>query len=322
MSVSTLLSRQFLGPASELLAWMSEEAVTDVLVNGTQSLYVERSGTLVREPSPFERRQDLMDFLERILVPIGRRMDATRPYLDGRLADGSRFHLILPPLAPYGPVLSIRKGSSGPQAPLSSFGEAPLLEWLVSEFRAGKNLLISGGTGSGKTTLLTRLLETIRTEERLLVVEETGEIRLDHPHVVFLEARPSTPEGIGEVTLRTLIRNALRMRPTRLILGECRGSEAWDLLQAMNTGHAGSACTLHANAPLDALRRLETLILVSGVSAPLVAVREWIASAIHIVVQMKRTGAQRRIHEVVSLSGLEGDRYRYRPISVGSALGR
>jgi pilus assembly protein CpaF len=307
------LHRQFLGSAADLLPWMEDPSVTDLLINGAQSVFVERHGLLERVVSPFTDRAALMDFIERLLVPLGRRVDAARPYLDGRLADGSRFHIILPPLAEHGPLLSIRKSRTGVAAPLESFGEPPVLNWLTELFRQGGNILIAGGTGTGKTTLLSRLLDTVDGSDRLVVVEETSEIRLEHPHAVFLEARTATPDGLGEVSLRTLIRNALRMRPTRLVLGECRGDEAWDLLQAMNTGHAGSACTIHANSPLDALRRLETLVLTAGVPAPLSAVREWVASAIHAVVFLERKAGQRKIAGALRVQGMEGERYRIHP---------
>lgn len=303
------LSEQFLGAGSALLPWMNDPEVTDILINGVRSAYVERGGKLETIPPPFSDLPGFFDFLERILVPLGRRVDAARPYLDGRLADGSRFHVILPPIAPQGPFLSIRKSRGGSHAPLESFGEASLIRWLVGEFARGQGLLISGGTGSGKTTLLSRLLETVGEGERIVVVEETAEIRLSHPHAIFLEARPATPDGHGEVTLRTLIRNALRMRPNRLVLGECRGEEAWELLQAMNSGHPGSGCTLHANSPLDALRRLETLVLMNGRAVPLPAVREWIASAVQIAIHLEG----RRIREGVRIQGVEGERYRILP---------
>ena len=311
---SLSLHRQFQGSAAELLPCMEDPAVTDLLVNGAESVFVERDGLLERVASPFADRAALMDFIERLLVPLGRRVDAARPYLDGRLCDGSRFHIILPPLAAHGPLLSIRKSRGGTAAPLKSFGDARTLQWLTELFRQGGNVLIAGGTGTGKTTLLSRLLDTVDTHDRLVVVEETSEIRLEHPHAVFLEARAATPDGLGEVTLRTLIRNALRMRPTRLVLGECRGDEAWELLQAMNTGHAGSASTIHANSPLDALRRLETLVLTAGVPAPLPAVREWVASAIQAVIFLERKGGQRKIAGALRLQGIEGDRYRIHPL--------
>lgn len=292
---------------------MDDPQVTDVLVNGYQSVFVERAGELEKVPTPFENADQVMQFIERLLVPIGRRMDATRPYMDGRLADGTRFHVILPPLA-ASPAISLRKRRGAASAPLSSFGDATLIGWLVEQFQSGQNILIAGGTGAGKTTLLARLLDTVGPAERLVVVEETSEILTGHPHCVFLEARAATPDGIGEVTLRTLLRNALRMRPTRLVLGEVRGDEAWDLLQAMNTGHRGSACTLHANSPMDALRRLETLVLTGGIGAPLAAVRDWIASAIQIVVHLERRRDNRRIAGVLRVLGVEGDRYRIHPL--------
>ena len=182
------------------------------------------------------------------------------------------------------------------------------------DFLSGRNWILAGGTGTGKTTLLARLLEEVPAGERVVVLEETAELNPEHPHCLFLEARPPTPDGIGEVSLRSLLRNALRMRPDRLVLGECRGEEAWELIQALNTGHAGSLCTLHANSPWDALRRLETLILTAGVPAPLAAVRDWVAGAVHGVAHLERQGGARRITALVKIQGMEGERYRYQPM--------
>jgi pilus assembly protein CpaF len=312
--VTGVLERQFLGAAASLIQWMENPSVTDLLINGTQSAFVEQKGSLEPIPNPFTDRSTIQDFIERLLIPLGRRVDAARPYLDGSLADGSRFHLILPPLAKHGPLISIRKQRLAGSVLLDSFGPAEPMKWLADAFRNGNSFLVSGGTGTGKTTLLACLLETLPADERILVVEETPEIRTRHPHAVFLESRPATPDGTGEVTLRTLIRNALRMRPSRLLLGECRGEEAWDLLQAMNTGHGGSACTLHANSPLDALRRLETLVLLAGIQAPLLAVREWIANAVQGVVQLERTSEGRKVKSLLQVCGLEGERYRVLPV--------
>ena len=242
MNASGTLARQFVGRALSLLALMEDKAVTDILINGTQSLYVERAGHLVPENSPFTSVDSLLDFIERLVVPIGRRIDAAHPYLDGRLADGSRFHVILPPIAPDGPLISIRKHRSFCEPiPLGSFGSAEIVDWLRTQMQRRKNILIAGGTGTGKTTLLSALLSEIPPAERLGIVEESLEIRCPHPHTFRLEARPASPDGSGEVTFRSLLRNTLRMRPDRIILGECRGGEAFDMLQAMNSGHPGSS---------------------------------------------------------------------------------
>ncbi len=304
---------QFLGAAAPILEWLQDPQVTDVLINGNQSAYLERGGNLVSVVPPFSNRSEFAAFIERILVPLGKRLDATKPYFDGRLIDGTRFHLVLPPIAVAGPVLSIRKGRESVQAPLSSFGPADIIEQIQAHFQKGCSVLISGGTGSGKTTFLSRLLETVPTSERVLILEETSEIQVAHPHCVYLEARSANPDGLGEVTLKTLVRNALRMRPDRLVLGECRGDEAWDLLQALNSGHGGSACTLHANSPQDALRRLESLVLMAGIEVPLRVLREWVASSVGLVIQLVREDQKRSIQSVIKIHGLEGEKYRIEP---------
>ncbi len=301
------LASQLQGRAAALLPLFDDETITDILLNGTHSLFVEREGRLETRPSPFTDRGHFQDFIERLLTPLGKRIDAASPFADGRLVDGSRFHVLLAPLAVEGPFVSIRRFRRAEHATLASFGPPHVVAWLVEKLTGGANVLVVGGTGSGKTTLVTRLLDRIPPGERILVVEESVEIRPHHPHVLHLEARPASPDGTGEVTLRQLLRNALRMRPDRLILGECRGEEAFDLLQALNTGHRGSLSTLHANGCRDGLRRLETLASLAGFRGS--ALREWTASAVQIVVQLR----ERRIREVVSVRGLEGDQYRIQP---------
>jgi pilus assembly protein CpaF len=312
--MSSPLARQLLGRAAALLPWMEDEAVTEVLVNGVESLYVERAGRLCRETNPFDTREALVDLVERLVIPIGRRVDAAHPYLDGRLLDGSRFHVILPPIAPEGPLLSIRKlrPASAPIG-VAAFGPAPVTAWLREQVLEKRSLLLSGGTGSGKTTLLMALLAEVPEEERLVIIEESREIRTAHPHALSLEARPASPDGSGEVTLRALLRNSLRMRPDRIIVGECRGQEAFDMLQAMNTGHPGSLCTLHANGPRDALRRLEALALLAGVPIATRTLREWIGSAVQAVVHLERRGSGRAVREIALVRGLEGEVYRLTP---------
>lgn len=314
VSPLTPLRRQLQGKAGALLPWLEDETVTDVLVNGTGSFFVERHGCLEALAPVFSERAALQDLIERLLVPLGKRIDAAHPYADGRLADGSRFHVILAPVAVEGPIVSIRKMRDPAHCALESFGPPAIVEWLRSQVAQGRNVLIAGATGAGKTTLLARLLESVGEGERLVLVEESMEIRPRHPHVVHLEARPPSPDGTGEVTLRTLVRNALRMRPDRLVLGECRGPEALDLLQAMNTGHAGSLSTIHANGALDALRRLECLALLAGVALPVKVVREWIGASVHAVVHLERAGGERRIREALALHGLEGEVYRMTPL--------
>lgn len=313
------VDRQFIGAASRLLPLIRDESITDILVNGTHSLYVEKDGRLEYRPSPFDGPDAVFDLIERLLLPIGKRVDAAQPYLDGRLADGSRFHIVLPPIAAEGPLISIRKFRSPGAASLVAVAPGEVLSWLDEQLAQRKNILIAGGTGAGKTTLLCRMLDSLPPDERLVVVEETMEIRTCHAHALHLEARPASPDGTGEVTLRTLIRNALRMRPDRLVLGECRGGEAFDLLQAMNTGHPGSLSTIHANGALDALRRLEALVLLAGFSLPVATVREWVAGAIQVVVHLERRGGVRSISEILTVQGLEGEIYRITPCFRSSA---
>jgi len=307
------LEQQFTGRAEPLLSYLRDEGVTDVMVNGLHSAFVERNGELVAIPNPFVARQELTDFIERLLVPLGRRADAARPYLDGKLADGSRLHLILPPLAVEGPFISIRRPAPRPSDLRHAFGDSAWIEYLERSLRDRKNVLICGGTGSGKTTLASLLLESLPHGERLLLIEEAMELRVNHPHALHLEARPPSPDGLGEVTVRTLLKNALRMRPDRIVLGECRGAEAFELLQAWNTGHGGSISTLHAKGCLDGLRRLEGLALLSGLPLSHGALREWVASAVGVVVYVEREAGQRKIREIFEIQGLEGDVYRVAP---------
>ena len=310
----SVLRRQLLGRAAALLPLLEDDEVTDILINGPGTVFVERAGRLIVADSPFPDAPSLSDFIERLVVPIGKRIDAAQPYLDGRLLDGSRFHVILPPIAPEGPLISIRRARAGNRASLESFGPPEIVAWLRGQLSARKNLLIAGGTGSGKTTLLCRLLDEVSTAERIAILEETRELHCLHPHAVHLEARAASPEGRGEVSLRCLVRNSLRMRPDRIVIGECRGGEAFDLLQAMNTGHRGTLGTLHANSAVDALKRLESLALLGGVGLPLRTVREWVGSCVHAVVFLERTGDVRRVSEIAAVQGLEGEVYRITPV--------
>jgi pilus assembly protein CpaF len=302
-----------LGPLEPLLR---DPAVDELMVCGTGPVWVERGGRLEATASRFESEAELRHAIERILAPLGRRADEAEPLADARLPDGSRVHVVLPPLAPDGPVLTIRRFRPRGFAPadLVAAGTlaAPLLDFLGRAVRARCTLLICGGTGSGKTTTLGALAAFVDPGERVVTIEDAAELRLALPHVVRLEARPPNLEGRGEVTIRRLVRNALRMRPDRLVVGEVRGPEALDLLLAMGTGHAGSLCTLHAGSAAEALRRLESLALMAGVGLPLAAIREQVADAIDLVVRQDRgaDGVRRvvEVAEVVRVAGGPGVR--------------
>jgi pilus assembly protein CpaF len=297
-----------LGPLEELLA---DPEVEEVMVNGPDRVYVERRGRIEPTEVHFADEAELRNSIERILAPLGRRVDELSPMVDARLADGSRVNVVIPPLAVDGPALSIRRFAAARQGPadLVELGTLTpemrgLLEVAVRERRS---LLISGGTGSGKTTLLNALSSFVATEERVVTIEDAAELRLQQPHIVRLESRPASVEGRGEVTIRDLLRNALRMRPDRIVIGEVRGPEALDLLTALNTGHRGALSTLHANSPADALRRLETLALMAGVGLPHAAIREQLGRGFELVVHLERLADGRRvvaeIAEVVRVAG-------------------
>jgi pilus assembly protein CpaF len=297
-----------LGP---LEAWLSDRSVSEVMVNGPGRAYVERCGRLERVDCSLDAEQ-IAHLAERIVAPLGLRLDHASPLVDARLADGSRVHAVLPPLAPDGPCLTIRRFVV-PDVDLDAFdvgtrGRA-CLEALV---RAGWNLVVAGGTSAGKTTLCNALARAIDPAERIVTIEETAELALPQPHVVRLEARPANAEGIGAVTVRELVRTALRMRPDRLIVGEVRGGEALDMLQALNTGHEGSLSTVHANDPAAALARVETLAMFGGVGLPLAAIRAQIAAAIDGVVHVGRGTDGRR--SVRSVAEVEADGARVRTL--------
>ena len=308
-----LLLATGLGPLEPLLA---DPAVDEVMVNGHGSVYVERRGRVERTEVGFASDADLMHAIERILAPLGRRVDEASPLCDARLPDGSRVNVVIPPLSLGGPCLTIRRfrreGFS--LRDLSSGGTltAEAADLLALAVAARASILVSGGTGSGKTTTLNALSGAIPGEERIVTIEDAAELRLRQRHVVRLEARPANLEGRGEVTIRQLVRNALRMRPDRIVVGEVRGGEALDLLQALNTGHDGSLSTVHANSPADALRRVETLALMAGVGLPHAAVREQVASAVDLVVHQSRGADGRRtvqsVTEVVRVAGGVGTR--------------
>ena len=293
-----------LGPLEVLLA---DPAVEEVMVNGPGCVYVERRGLLEPTDVTFESEEELRNTIERILAPLGRRVDELSPMVDARLADGSRVNVVIPPLAIDGPSLSIRRFGASRPGPdeLVAMGtlteaERQRLEQAVAERRS---VLVSGGTGSGKTTMLNALSSFIAPGERVVTIEDAAELRLQQPHVVRLESRPAGVEGRGEVAIRDLLRNALRMRPDRIVIGEVRGVEALDLLTALNTGHDGALSTVHANSPADALRRLETLALMAGVGLPHAAVVEQVQSGIDLVVHLERQAdGARRVTEIAEVA--------------------
>ncbi|OVE81410.1 hypothetical protein BVY04_03420 [bacterium M21] len=298
-----------LGAIEQLL---DDDSVTEVMVNGCENIYVEKSGTLYRTDLSFGSDNQVLTAIERIVAPLGRRIDESQPLVDARLADGSRVNAIIPPLAVDGPSLTIRKfaKTSFVIEDLVRFGsltpEVGIFLDLCVKLR--KNILISGGTGSGKTTLLNVVSNFLPDTERIVTIEDAAELRLNQPHLVRLEARPPNIEGRGEIAIRDLVRNSLRMRPDRIVIGECRGGEALDMLQAMNTGHDGSLTTVHANSTRDALARLETLVLMAGFDLPLRAIREQIASAVSIVVQIARLkDGTRKVTQVSEITGMEGE---------------
>ncbi len=298
-----------LGPLEPLLA---DESVTDIMVNGPKQVYIERRGKLELTDIAFRDNAHVMNVATRIVSRIGRRVDESTPLVDARLADGSRVNIIIPPLAIDGPSISIRKFAKKKitldvmekQANIS-----PQMGTVLKiASRCRLNILISGGTGSGKTTLLNAMSRMIDEGERICTIEDAAELQLQQPHVVRLETRPANLEGSGEITMRDLVKNTLRMRPDRIILGEIRGSEALDMLQAMNTGHDGSMCTIHANTPREALTRLENMVAMAGVKLPNEAVRTQIANAIQMIVQIARMrDGVRRVTRVTEVVGMEGD---------------
>jgi len=287
-----------LGPLQALLA---DPAISEVMVNGPGRLFVERTGRLEAVPCDLDA-DAIVRIAQRVVAPLGLRLDRAAPMVDARLPDGSRLHAVLPPLAPDGPCITIRRFAVEVLT-LADFGvPVAFAEFLETLVRAGSNIVVSGATSAGKTTCANALARAIEPHERIVTIEETAELRLGHPHVVRLEARPANAEGVGAVGVRELVRAALRMRPDRLVVGEVRGGEAFDMLQALNTGHDGSLSTVHANSPADALARLETLVLLGGVALPLAAVRGQLAAAIDAVVQVaRRANGARDIVEVAEV---------------------
>jgi pilus assembly protein CpaF len=306
-----------LGPLEELLA---DPAVEEVMVNGHERVYVERAGRIERTEVSFPSEQSLRDAIERILTPLGRRVDELSPMVDARLEDGSRVHVVIPPLAVDGPSMSIRRFSAVRPGPRELVELGTITEELHDELAAAvgarRSILISGGTGSGKTTLMNALSAFIDSDERVITIEDAAELRLRQPHVVRLESRPANVEGRGRVAIRDLLRGALRMRPDRIVIGEVRGGEALDLLMALNTGHEGALSTVHANSPEDALRRIETLALMAGVGLPHEAIREQLGRGLDLVIHLARLsdGSRRvvEVAEVVRTAGSVGVRELYR----------
>jgi pilus assembly protein CpaF len=298
-----------LGPLEDLIA---RDDITEIMVNGPDNVYVEHKGVLYKTDTAFADDHQVLAAIERIVSPLGRRIDESSPMVDARLKDGSRVNAIIPPLSLVGPSVTIRKFSKTPLTVenLISYGSitADIAHFLNICVKIRKNILISGGTGSGKTTLLNILSGYLPAQERIITIEDAAELQLRQEHLVRLESRPANIEGKGEVTIRDLVRNSLRMRPDRIVIGECRGGEALDMLQAMNTGHDGSLTTIHANSPRDALARLETLVLMAGFDLPLRAIREQIASAISIIVQINREkDGSRKVVCVSEITKMEGD---------------
>ncbi len=298
---------QFLGPVRD---YLEDDGVTEVMINGPGEIYIERKGQLIRTDRSFSGPDSLMAAIRNVGQFVGRGIDRDHPYMDARLPDGSRVHAIIPPCARRGPYMAIRRFSRHMLGidDLVSRGSltSPVAEFLKACVIARKNIVVSGGTGSGKTTLLNIISAFIPAEERILVIEDSSELQLRQSHVLPLESKKPDRQGQGEVTIRDLVTCSLRLRPDRIVIGECRGGEALDMLQAMNTGHAGSMTTCHANGPKDALSRLETMSLMSGIDLPLTAVRGQVASAIEVVVQINRfPDGSRRLIEVAEVLGLD-----------------
>ncbi|MDX2084685.1 MAG: CpaF family protein [Candidatus Melainabacteria bacterium] len=298
-----------LGPLEPLLR---DASISEVMINGPHLVFIERGGRLVESKVKFKDNEHLLQIIDRIVSAVGRRIDETQPLCDARLKDGSRFNAIIPPLALDGPLVTIRKFSKDPlKIPdLIRYGSlteqaAKLLKGFVE---AHLNIVISGGTGSGKTTLLNVLSSFIPEGDRIVTIEDTAELQLQQRHVARLETRPANLEGKGEITMRDLVKNALRMRPDRIVVGECRSGETLDMLQAMNTGHDGSLTTLHANNPRDAIRRMETMVMMAGYDLPQRAIREQISSAVNVIIQASRlSDGSRKVMNITEVVGMEGD---------------
>jgi pilus assembly protein CpaF len=297
------------GPIQPLL---EDDTITEVMVNGARNIYIERAGKIQRVPVAFESDEHVMRVIDRIVAPLGRRIDESSPYVDARLPDGSRVNAIIPPISLVGPVLTVRKFARNPITleQLIEFGTITpeALQFLKACVESRLNLVISGGTGSGKTTLLNILSQFIPGDERIVTVENAAELQLRQEHVVTLESRPPNIEGRGEVTIRQLVINCLRMRPDRIIVGEIRDEAALDMLQAMNTGHDGSMTTAHSNSPRDTLARMETMVMMAGMELPVRAIREQVSSAIDLIIHEERLrDGTRKVVNITEVSGMEGD---------------
>ncbi len=298
------------GPIQPLL---DDPDITEVMVNGAQNVYAERGGKLVKTDVEFKDNNHILQVIDRIVSPLGRLIDSDHPTVDARLPDGSRVNAVIPPVAIDGPSITIRKFSRDKlgMVQLIDFGSITetMAELLQACVLTRLNIIVSGGTGSGKTTLLNILSSYIPEDERIVTIEDAAELQLQQEHVVRLETKPPNPEGLGGVVVRDLVRNSLRMRPDRIVVGEVRGGEALDMLQAMNTGHDGSLTTLHANNPRDAISRLETMSMMSGLDLPIIVIREQIASAVDLVVQQTRLrDGTRKVTQITEVAGMEGDR--------------
>jgi len=292
--------------------FLKDDSITEVMVNGPKTIYIERMGKLHLTAAQFHDNAHLMSVIDKIVTPIGRHVDEASPLVDARLPDGSRVNIVIPPLSLIGPCVTIRKFSKTPLSVenLISFGtlSEQMAIFLRACVKAKLNIMISGGTGSGKTTTLNVISSFIPHDERIVTIEDAAELRLEQPHVVTLEARPANIEGKGQVTIRDLVKNSLRMRPDRIIVGEVRGGEALDMLQAMNTGHDGSLTTAHANSPRDVLSRLETMVLMSGLDLPVRAIRDQISSALDLIIHQERIqDGSRKITYITEVQKMEGD---------------
>ncbi len=320
------------GPLEKLL---QDSSIDEIMVNGPSSIFIERHGKIEKTGLSFDTDAHVMRIIDRIVSPLGRRIDEGSPYVDARLPDGSRVNIIIPPLALVGPTITIRKFARVPFSidDLTKRGTwtPEFVSFMKAAVEAKLNVIISGGTGSGKTTTLNILSSFIPSDERIITIENAAELQLRQEHVISLESRPPNIEGRGEVSMRDLVINALRMRPDRIIVGEVRGGEALDMLQAMNTGHEGSMSTVHANTPRDSLHRLETMVLMAGVELPLKAIRQQISGALDVVIQIARMrDGTRKITEVAEVQGMEGDlvvmqevfKFEYAGVQDGKVLGK
>lgn len=297
------------GPLEELL---SDPQVTEIMVNGPKKVYVEKQGKLTLSTLTFRDNQHVINVIDRIVSPIGRRIDEASPMVDARLKDGSRVNAIIPPISLVGPVITIRKFSKKPitSQMLVEFGSATpeMMKFLEACVKGKLNIVVAGGTGSGKTTLLNVLSSFIPDNERIITIEDAAEVQLNQDHVITLESRPANLEGKGQISIRDLVKNALRMRPDRIVVGEVRSGEALDMLQAMNTGHDGSLTTTHANSPRDTISRLETMVMMAGMELPLKAIRDQVVSAIDMIVQQSRLrDGTRKVTSISEIVGMEGD---------------